>query len=129
MQRKGNRSIVFCFLLNRVHFSRDSAFSTVSVSRSRASLCEILAMRLLQEWDDVLDLAAVTTIAWPVFAGADPEVLAKADEYGDGALDERVGACVPTLRTLLMITTKAMQLKWRSFLKPNASSSHRRAKR
>ncbi|KZV94556.1 hypothetical protein EXIGLDRAFT_766972 [Exidia glandulosa HHB12029] len=95
IQRGGNKAVVFCLLLNRAHFLRDSAISSTAVSRSRATLCELLAIRLLSEWETILDLAAVTTIAWPVFNGADPEVIDKADQYGDGSLQqERVGNAI-----------------------------------
>ncbi|EJD47954.1 hypothetical protein AURDEDRAFT_113224 [Auricularia subglabra TFB-10046 SS5] len=94
LQRKGNKAVVFCLLLNRAHFMRDASSATLNISRGRAALCELLAMDLLDEWEDILDLAAVTTIAWPIFNGADSDVLAKANQYGVGAQQERVGNAI-----------------------------------
>jgi hypothetical protein len=64
LQQKGNKSVVFCFLLNRVHFlrqvacpcivsfsqsvNRDQNLASAPLSRSRAELCEILAIRTLR---------------------------------------------------------------------------------
>jgi hypothetical protein len=76
IQRKGNCSVVFCFLLNRVHFLHDKTLVTSAVSRSRAALCEILATRALREYgDNTLDLALVITTSWPVYSGADEELM------------------------------------------------------
>lgn len=43
-------SIVYCLLLNRLHFlkERDSALSSSSLNSTRAELCEILATKLLR---------------------------------------------------------------------------------
>jgi hypothetical protein len=44
-------SPVFCLLLNKVQFVRDSTQLSIStLSLSRATLCEILAVRVLREW-------------------------------------------------------------------------------
>ena len=76
IQRKGNCSVVFCFLLNRVHFLHDKNLTTSALSRSRAALCEILATRLLREYgENILDLALVITTSWSVYSGADSELL------------------------------------------------------
>ena len=73
LQDQGNKSIVFCLLLNRVHFIRDDNLTTTALSCSRAHLCEILAMRCLREYgDNLLDLAAVAVTSWPIYSGADP---------------------------------------------------------
>lgn len=123
LQRNGNKAVVFCCLLNRAHFTRDRSFSTASVSRSRAHLCEILAIRLLAEWHNMLDLAAAATISWPVFAGADADVVARADEYGERTAHERVGLYwYLTLGSLLMLSTgNAMEMaiisKAKNFIK------------
>ena len=94
MQRAGNMSIVFCLLLNRVHFVRDKGLTTASLSRTRASLCEILAIRTMRDYGDhLLDLALVATTSWPVYAGADPDVLARAQEDNDN-LEDRVGNAI-----------------------------------
>lgn len=87
-------SIVFCLLLNRVHFVRDKGLTTASLSRTRASLCEILAIRTMRDYGDhLLDLALVATTSWPVYAGADPDVLARAQEDNDN-LEDRVGNAI-----------------------------------
>lgn len=81
LQRQGNLSIVFCYLINRVHFLRDTSFSTAALSRSRAALCEILAIRAMRiHSDNMLELTTVLTTSWPLFAGARPEVIKRADE-------------------------------------------------
>lgn len=87
-------SIVFCLLLNRVHFIRDQGLTTVALSRTRATLCEILAIRCMRNYgDNLLDLALVATTSWPVFNGADPMVMAQAREDNDD-LEDRVGNAI-----------------------------------
>ncbi|KAF9075354.1 receptor-activated Ca2+-permeable cation channel [Rhodocollybia butyracea] len=94
LQRDGNMSIVFCFLLNRVYFLRDQNMASSSVSRTRAELCEILAIRTLREYgNNLLELAVVLTTSWFVFSGADQTVMQMArDERED--LEERVGNAI-----------------------------------
>ena len=85
-------SIVFCLLLNRVHFLRDETMLTQSLSRTRAELCEILAIRCLREYaDNLLDLVTVSTTTWNVYAGAEPATVERAREEYDGDLEDRVG--------------------------------------
>jgi hypothetical protein len=94
LQRAGNMSIVFCLLLNRVHFLHDEGVLTAGLSKTRAALCEILAIRCLREYgENMLDLVAVATTAWPVYSGAGSDVIAKAQEYNDD-LDDRVGNAI-----------------------------------
>ncbi|KAJ3968495.1 hypothetical protein EV361DRAFT_414763 [Lentinula raphanica] len=94
MQRDGNMSIVFCFLLNRVYFSRDQNMATSSVSRTRAELCEILAIRALREYgNNLLELAMVLTTSWMVYSGADDTVMELAREERED-LEERVGNAI-----------------------------------
>ncbi|EPQ56311.1 hypothetical protein GLOTRDRAFT_128260 [Gloeophyllum trabeum ATCC 11539] len=93
-QRQGNMSIVFCFLINRVHFLRDQSLTTSQLSRSRAALCEILAIRALNAHaHSLLELALVTTTSWPVYNGADPDVITQAREERD-ELEDRVGNAI-----------------------------------
>lgn len=95
LQRQGNKAIVFCFLLNRVHFSRDPSFSTISLSQSRAALCELLAIRTLRfHADDMLELTTVITTSWPLFAGANHEVLRRAEQEEDMDIEGRVGNAI-----------------------------------
>ncbi|KAJ4469533.1 hypothetical protein J3R30DRAFT_3661617 [Lentinula aciculospora] len=94
MQRDGNMSIVFCFLLNRVYFSRDQNMATSPVSRTRAELCEILAIRTLREYgNNLLELAVVLTTSWMVYSGADETVMQMAREERED-LEERVGNAI-----------------------------------
>ncbi|KAI0322775.1 hypothetical protein OF83DRAFT_1091683 [Amylostereum chailletii] len=94
LQQNGNMSIVFCLLLNRAHFLRDTGLLTSSLSKTRASLCELLAIRTLREYgDSLLDLATVTTTSWPVYSGADPTLLAQAREENDD-IEDRVGNAI-----------------------------------
>ncbi|KAF5387405.1 hypothetical protein D9757_005757 [Collybiopsis confluens] len=94
MQREGNMSIVFCFLLNRVYFSRDQNMATSPISRTRAELCELLAIRALREYgNNILELAVVLTTSWMVFSGADESVMQLAREERED-LEERVGNAI-----------------------------------
>lgn len=47
-------SIVYCLLVNRVQFLHDQSYQAhyQSVSTSRAMLCEILALKILRQYDD-----------------------------------------------------------------------------
>ncbi|KAI9464263.1 hypothetical protein F5148DRAFT_1210255 [Russula earlei] len=94
LQHQGNKSVVFCLLLNRVHFIRDDNLTTSALSLTRAHLCEILAIKCLREYgDNLLDLAAVTVTSWPVYSGADPVTLALAREENED-LEDRVGNAI-----------------------------------
>jgi hypothetical protein len=94
LQDQGNKCIVFCLLLNRVHFIRDDNLTTTALSCTRAHLCEILAIRCLREYgDNLLDLAAVAVTSWPVYSGADPVTLNLAREENED-LDDRVGNAI-----------------------------------
>lgn len=94
LQDKGNKSIVFCLLLNRVHFIRDDNLTTSALSCTRAHLCEILATKCLREYgDNLLDLAAAAVTSWPVYSGADQVVLNLAREENED-LDDRVGNAI-----------------------------------
>lgn len=91
-QREGNLSIVFCLLLNRVHFTRDQSFSTMALSKTRADLCEILAIRATRfHADDMLEVTTVLTTSWPLFAGASAEVIKRAEQEEDMDVDDSVG--------------------------------------
>ena len=94
LQAEGNKSIVFCFLLNRVHFLSDQSFTGGPLSRSRAALCEIIAIRILRENYSLLDLALVMTTSWRVFSGASDAVLVLAREAVDDEEAERVGNAI-----------------------------------
>lgn len=96
IQHKGNLSVVFCFLLNRAHFLRDKNLITSPLSRSRASLCEILATRCLRAYgDSVLELVLATTTSWPVYSGADKALLKQSiDEMNLDELEDRVGNAI-----------------------------------
>ncbi|KAF8630162.1 hypothetical protein AX15_003108 [Amanita polypyramis BW_CC] len=88
-------SVVFSCLLNRIYFLRDDNLATSALSRTRALLCEILAIQLLKQYgNDVLALARVLTTTWPVYNGADPDLITRAREERDGDLDDRVGNAI-----------------------------------
>jgi len=92
LQRAGNKSIVFCFLLNRVYFIRDRSIATGPLSCSRANLCELLAIRVLRDnGHSILDLAIALTTCWPVWSGADTRIIQLAREEYDDDLEEHVG--------------------------------------
>ncbi|KAG7093687.1 hypothetical protein E1B28_007345 [Marasmius oreades] len=87
-------AVVFCLLVNRVHFYRDKTLTTHSISRSRAELCEILATRVLREYgNNMMDLALALTTSWPVYNGADERMMELAREERED-LDERVGNAI-----------------------------------
>ncbi|OBZ74219.1 Calcium channel YVC1 [Grifola frondosa] len=66
IQQRGNMSVVFCLLINRVYFFRDRHLNTAPLSRSRAALCEILAIHALsQHAGNMLELALAITTSWP----------------------------------------------------------------
>jgi hypothetical protein len=95
IQREGNLAVTFCFLINRVHFLRDDNVATNSVSHSRAALCEILATRICRELaNHTLSLAMALTTSWPLYSGADPEMINRAREERDDDLEERVGNAI-----------------------------------
>lgn len=96
IQRAGNKSVVFCFLLNRVYFIRDEKnLTTGPLSYSRAMLCEILAIRCLRDnGSSMLNMALVLTTKWQVWSGADPHVVEIAREERDDDLEERVGNAI-----------------------------------
>jgi hypothetical protein len=76
-----------------VHFFRDDNLATTALSRTRAYLCEILAIRCLREYgDNLLDLAVVSVTSWPVYSGADPAVLHLVQQEDE--LDDRVGNAI-----------------------------------
>ncbi|WVF65343.1 hypothetical protein IAT40_000069 [Kwoniella sp. CBS 6097] len=80
-----NQATVFCLLLNKVQFTRDSAQLSIStLSVSRATLCEILAIRVLRGWSErSLHLATVLLTPWALFQGASEAVIERAKEEGD----------------------------------------------
>ncbi|KAF9779137.1 hypothetical protein BJ322DRAFT_1013723 [Thelephora terrestris] len=95
IQRQGNKSVVFCLLLNRVRFYRDQNLMTIPLSRSRATFCEILAIRTMRIYaDSLLDLALAITTNWPVYMGCDPNVLEHARQERDDDLEETVGNAI-----------------------------------
>lgn len=95
IQRKGNLAVVFSFLLNRAYFLRDKNLTTSALSRSRAALCEILATRTLSgHASNMLELALALTTSWPVYSGADPNMIARAREERDDDLEERLGNAI-----------------------------------
>ncbi|KAF6761717.1 receptor-activated Ca2+-permeable cation channel [Ephemerocybe angulata] len=95
IQQEGNLSVVFCILLNRVHFIRDEDLFTATLSKSRADFCELLAIRVFRENAySLLDLTVVLTTVWHVYAGADPRLLEKAKRERDDELENRVGNAI-----------------------------------
>lgn len=95
IQGEGNLSVVFCFLINCVHFIRDDNVATTSLSQSRANLCEILATRVFREnANNLLRLTMALTTSWPVYSGADPALIAQAREDRDDDLEDHVGNAI-----------------------------------
>ncbi|KDR80736.1 hypothetical protein GALMADRAFT_241168 [Galerina marginata CBS 339.88] len=95
IQEDGNLSVVFCCLINCVHFNRDDNITTATISRSRAHLCEILATRIFRAiGNNLLRLTMALTTSWNVYSGADPALIARAREERDDDLEERVGNAI-----------------------------------
>lgn len=58
-------------------------------------LCEILAIRTLRAHaGSMLELALALTTSWPVYSGADQDVIERAREERDDDLEERVGNAI-----------------------------------
>lgn len=96
IQRAGNKSVVFSFLINRIYFLRGkNNLTNGPLSLSRAALCELLAIRVLRDnGNSVLDLVRTLTISWPVWSGADALVLAQARQLRDDDLEDHVGNAI-----------------------------------
>ncbi|KIM34106.1 hypothetical protein M408DRAFT_5463 [Serendipita vermifera MAFF 305830] len=93
--KMNNKATVFCFLLNRVYFYRDQNFSTASLSKSRALLCELLATRTIRQWSNLIELSNILITSWPVFEGCSNEVLAKGRELqAEFDPKERIGNAI-----------------------------------
>lgn len=104
-------SPVFCLLLNRVQFLKDSSqLSINTLSISRANLCEMLAIRVLRKpptpsvafsagifdsggWSErTLPLASLLLTPWALFQGASEVVINKvSDDYDDDTLVDLAG--------------------------------------
>ena len=86
---------MFCFLINRVRFCNDKNLTTAPLSQSRATLCEILAIRTIRIYaDSLLDLALAITTNWPVYMGCDPSILESARQERDDDIEETVGNAI-----------------------------------
>jgi len=69
--------------------------TTQTISRSRAQLCEILATRVFRDMaNNMLNLTIALTTSWPVYSGADPDIVAQAREERDDDLEEHVGNAI-----------------------------------
>ncbi|WVQ81319.1 hypothetical protein IAT38_003442 [Cryptococcus sp. DSM 104549] len=91
-----NQATVFCLLLNKVQFASESSQISIStLSLSRATLCEILASRVLRGWSErSLPLATVLLTPWSLFQGASQEVMERAKEEGDDDLITQSGTAL-----------------------------------
>uniref|UniRef100_A0A8H7XT63 Ion transport domain-containing protein n=1 Tax=Psilocybe cubensis TaxID=181762 RepID=A0A8H7XT63_PSICU len=95
IQDEGNLSVVFCFLINCVHFIRDDNVATMSLSQSRANLCEILATRVFREnANNLLHLTMALTTSWPVYSGVDAALITRARDERDDDLEDHVGNAI-----------------------------------
>ncbi|KAJ7773071.1 receptor-activated Ca2+-permeable cation channel [Mycena metata] len=73
-----NMAVVYACLVNRAYFLKESEedLAYAGVMLSRATLCEILAMKLLSHFaSNHITLVAVLTTSWSPLAGATPEVV------------------------------------------------------
>ncbi|EOR01157.1 hypothetical protein E3P92_01765 [Wallemia ichthyophaga] len=87
-----NLAIVYCLLVNRVHFISESSSPThMGVNATRANLCELLALKVLRVYADKasskIDLAYVLAGPFRLFQGASEDVVQKViEEEGEGPL-------------------------------------------
>ncbi|KAF7330430.1 hypothetical protein MVEN_02481800 [Mycena venus] len=73
-----NMAVVYACLVNRAYFLEESEndLAYAGIMLSRATLCEILAMKLLSHFaSNHITLVAVLTTSWSPLAGASPEVI------------------------------------------------------
>jgi hypothetical protein len=69
--------------------------ATAPVSRSRAELCEILAIRTFRDYgNSMLNLTLTLTTSWLVYNGADPDTITQARQERDDDLEDRVGNAI-----------------------------------
>ncbi|KAJ7637601.1 receptor-activated Ca2+-permeable cation channel [Mycena polygramma] len=84
-----NMAVVYACLVNRAYFLEESEdnLAYAGVMLSRATLCEILAMKLLSHFaSNHITLVAVLTTSWSPLAGASPEVIEEVKQVlGGGA--------------------------------------------
>lgn len=76
-------SVVYACFVVRSHFlsEADAHLAYSGIMLSRASLCEILAMKLLAKFCiNQLQLAAVLTASWSPLAGAPPGIMEEVRE-------------------------------------------------
>ncbi|CDZ97105.1 hypothetical protein [Phaffia rhodozyma] len=92
---KKNHATVFCLMINRVQFIRlaSTSLSLSVLSQSRATLCELLAIRLLRAWSErTIELATVLLTPWDLYQGCSDVVRQKLmEEEGEDGQVERVG--------------------------------------
>ncbi|KAF8141534.1 hypothetical protein EV363DRAFT_1466458 [Boletus edulis] len=96
IQRAGNKSVVFSFLINRIYFLREqNNLMNGPLFVTRATLCELLAIRILRDnGNSLLDLVRTLTTSWPVWSGADTHVLEQARQLRDDDLEDHVGNAI-----------------------------------
>ncbi|KAF7375030.1 hypothetical protein MSAN_00389100 [Mycena sanguinolenta] len=73
-----NMALVYACLVNRAHFLEESEndLAYAGVMLSRATLCEILAMKLLSHFaSNHITLVAVLTTSWSPLSGATPQIV------------------------------------------------------
>ncbi|KAF7323041.1 hypothetical protein HMN09_00084000 [Mycena chlorophos] len=72
-----NMAVVYACLVNRSYFLNESEsdLAYAGVMFSRATLCEIMAMKLLSHFGNHISLVAVLNTAWSPLAGASPSVV------------------------------------------------------
>ncbi|MBY8834044.1 hypothetical protein K7Z10_21805, partial [Bacillus licheniformis] len=101
-------AILYAFLVARIYFLReaDRDLAYQNVNQARASLCEILAIKLLRTFaSDGLDLVtALSAPFWP-FAGADEDVLDIARRRGYSDKDP-LNESTSTLQLAIYSTAK-----------------------
>ncbi|PWN29012.1 hypothetical protein BDZ90DRAFT_231015 [Jaminaea rosea] len=101
-------AILYAFLVTRIYFLReaDRDLAYQSVNQARASLCEILAIKLLRTFaSDGLDLVtALSAPFWP-FAGADEDVMSNVHRRGYAEKDP-LNESTSTLQLAIYSTAK-----------------------
>ena len=93
-------------MLNRVEFVRlaNTSLSLATLSTSRASLCELLAIRLFRAWSErTVELAHVLLTPWDLYKGCGEDVRKKLEEEGEDEV-QSVGNALEVSTHMLYIS-------------------------
>jgi len=117
---------VFAFLVVRAHFisSAEGDLAHAHVKLSRASLCELLAIKMLRHFaKNQIELVAVLTVNWHPISGAPPTVK-EAVKRLVGGRDDDLEDPASAIEVLVILRLTETSLTFaRSRLQPKANTS------